>query len=145
MPVIDDYSRFVTTYFMARKSDAAELLLNCIKQNEIHTGNQVKTKQTDNGGEFTSNYLRKSFEEKEIRLQPHAGGQSKNHYGKRRPTNKILAMRNGDRYSHHEPHPIKRDEQKVTLRIVDKNEARPPAPSNIWLPCLCPYTRSEAF
>ena len=69
MPVIDDYSRFVTTYFMARKSDAAELLLNCIKQNEIHTGNQVKTIQTDNGGEFTSNYLRKSFEEKGIRLQ----------------------------------------------------------------------------
>jgi transposase InsO family protein len=69
MPVIDDFSRLVTVYFMARKSNAADLLLKCINEYETQTGNRVKTVQADNGGEFTSIYLKNHLQDKGIRLQ----------------------------------------------------------------------------
>jgi transposase InsO family protein len=69
MPVTDECSRFVTTFYMPKKSDAAELLLKCIDQYENYTGNRVNIVQSDNGGEFTSTFLRKKLAIKGIRLQ----------------------------------------------------------------------------
>jgi transposase InsO family protein len=51
---------------MARKSDA---LLKCIEQYENYTGTKVNIVQSDNGGEFTSNYFRQQLQCKGIRLQ----------------------------------------------------------------------------
>ena len=69
MPIIDEHSRFVTIYFMSSKDMAADLILECISMYENTTGNKPQTIQTDNGGEFTSNYLRNRLKEKGIRLQ----------------------------------------------------------------------------
>jgi hypothetical protein len=52
MPIIDEYSRFVTVYFLSSKAQAAEMLIECIRHYNNFTGNKVATLQTDNGREF---------------------------------------------------------------------------------------------
>ena len=69
MPITDEYSRFVTTYFMAKKDQAADLILECIATYENVNANRVTTIQADNGGEFTSKYLMGKLQEKGIKLQ----------------------------------------------------------------------------
>jgi hypothetical protein len=69
MPIVDDYSRFVTVYFMENKDQAADLLLECIRRYENTLTTRVNIIQTDNGGEFTSNYLRRKLKRKGIKLQ----------------------------------------------------------------------------
>ncbi|KMS94207.1 hypothetical protein BVRB_023730, partial [Beta vulgaris subsp. vulgaris] len=69
MPIVDEYSRFVTMYFLTSKDQAADLLLECITMYENTLGYGVQTIQADNGGEFTSNYLRNKLKEKGIKLQ----------------------------------------------------------------------------
>jgi hypothetical protein len=69
MPIVDDYSRFVTVYFLSSKHQAADLLLECIASYGNITNNRVQTVQTDNGGEFTSSYLRNKLLKRGITLQ----------------------------------------------------------------------------
>ena len=69
MPIVDEFSRFTTTCFLNRKSDAADMLLLIINQYENFTGQRVHTIQADNGGEFMSKYLHQQLENKGIRMQ----------------------------------------------------------------------------
>ena len=69
MPIVDEHSRFVTTCFLNRKSDAADALLKVICEYENFTENRVSKIQADNGGEFTSHYLQQALFNKGIRLQ----------------------------------------------------------------------------
>ena len=68
MPVTDDFSRFTIVYFLKRKSDAIDELLNAIKMVENHTGNKVVSIRADNGGEFVSKLAKQSLRKLGISL-----------------------------------------------------------------------------
>jgi len=69
MPIIDEFSRFVTVYFLTSKDEAVDALLECIQMYKTQRGSYVQTIQADNGGEFTSNYLKNELKKKGITLQ----------------------------------------------------------------------------
>ena len=51
----DDYTRYVTVYFLKNKSEVYEKFQEYISMVENITGLKVKTLRTDNGGEYVSN------------------------------------------------------------------------------------------
>ena len=51
----DDYSRYVTVYFLKNKSEVYEKFQEYVNMMENFTGLKVKTLRTDNGGEYVSN------------------------------------------------------------------------------------------
>lgn len=55
MAVVDDWSRFTTTFFLRHKSEAFEKFREYVAYAQRATGQLIKTLRTDNGGEFTSN------------------------------------------------------------------------------------------
>ena len=61
MPVTDDFSRFTIVFFLRKKSDAVQFLVEAIKRVESHTGNKVVQIRADNGGEFVSNSAKSIF------------------------------------------------------------------------------------
>ena len=69
MPIVDECSRFVTIFFMSQKSQAADLILDCITLYQNLHHNNVKIIQADNGGEFTSAYLKSQLVRRGIKLQ----------------------------------------------------------------------------
>lgn len=52
---IDDFSRFITVYFLKRKSDALKVFKEFKHNAETQTGCVLKTLRTDNGTEYLSN------------------------------------------------------------------------------------------
>ena len=69
MPITDEYSKFVTVYFLPRKEMAPDLILELIKFYEAQINAKVMAIQTDNAAELTSRYLRDQLKSKGIRLQ----------------------------------------------------------------------------
>ncbi|CAB3988289.1 Retrovirus-related Pol poly from transposon TNT 1-94 [Paramuricea clavata] len=51
----DDYTRYVTVYFLKNKSEVYEKFQEYVSMVENFTGLKVKTLRTDNGGEYVSN------------------------------------------------------------------------------------------
>ena len=55
---VDDMSRFTFTHFMQKKGEAEEIIMQTVSHIERKFGTgTVKRIHTDNGGEFTSNWL----------------------------------------------------------------------------------------
>lgn len=50
---IDDFSRFITVYFLKKKSDALNALKDFVTSSEKQTGKKVKCIRSDNGREYT--------------------------------------------------------------------------------------------
>ena len=69
MPITDEYSRFITVYFLETRSQAPSLILQCIDLYKAQYGYSVKIIQTDNAAELTSSYLKKKLLERGIQLQ----------------------------------------------------------------------------
>lgn len=53
----DDYSRYVTTYFIARKDDVCECLKDFIKK-VSNSGIKINVLRTDNGLEFVNRRIK---------------------------------------------------------------------------------------
>lgn len=62
----DDYTRYVTVYFLKRKSEVYEKFQEYVNMVENFTGLKVKMLRTDNGGEYVSNDFSKHCASKGI-------------------------------------------------------------------------------
>ena len=65
----DDYSRYVTAYFIKSKSEVLSKFVECVTMMENETDLQVRAIRTDNGGEYTSQYFKKFCADKGIAHQ----------------------------------------------------------------------------
>lgn len=66
MTIIDDYSRYITIYFLKRKSEAFEVFENFAAIAEKQTGRQIKVVRSDNGKEFVNSKFREYFAKRGI-------------------------------------------------------------------------------
>ena len=57
MPIVDEFSRFSTVYFMDSTDMAADLLLECTTRYETIHGHRAQGLHADPGGQFPVNYL----------------------------------------------------------------------------------------
>lgn len=64
--LIDDYSRFVTVYFLSKKSEAKDKIVEYVTLWENQKGKVVKVIRSDNGGEFVNHQLTKFYKSKGI-------------------------------------------------------------------------------
>ena len=69
MPIVDDYSRTVTIYFMKNKDDAPQAFDNYMAQ-ESASRHPVKSVRFDNGGEFRSTEFVDYLKSKGLLLEP---------------------------------------------------------------------------
>lgn len=63
---IDDFSRYITTYFLKKKSDAYSVLKEFVATSEKQTGKKLKCIRTDNGREYVNAGLDNYFKENGI-------------------------------------------------------------------------------
>lgn len=62
----DDFSRYMTTYFLKKKSDAPKVLKEFVASSEKQTGKKVKCIRSDNGREYVNCELNEFFKSKGI-------------------------------------------------------------------------------
>lgn len=55
--IVDDYTRFTRVFFLRLKSDTPQILINFIKEIELHIKLPVRRIKSDNGIEFTNQLL----------------------------------------------------------------------------------------
>lgn len=67
--IIDDYSHFTQTYLMHQKSEAADNIVKYVKEIERQKGIKIQRIRCDNGGEYTSNYLKHFCANNGIKLE----------------------------------------------------------------------------
>ena len=65
----DDYTRYVTEYFMKSKSEVLSKFVEYVTMMENETHLRVRAIRTDNGGEYTSQYFKKFCADKGIAHQ----------------------------------------------------------------------------
>lgn len=65
----DDYSYFVTAYFIAHKNEVSDRLKNFLKKTENIIGRKIKTLRTDNGLEFVNCHVKEIISEHSIQHQ----------------------------------------------------------------------------
>lgn len=70
---IDDYSRYISTYFLKNKSDAYEAFIHFSGIAETQTGRKIKIVRSDNGKEFVNSKFKQHFAEKGIVHQTTVG------------------------------------------------------------------------
>lgn len=63
---IDDYSRYITTYFLKKKSEAFEAFKTFTAMAEKQSGRKIKTIRSDNGKEYVNTQFKNYFQEKGI-------------------------------------------------------------------------------
>lgn len=63
---IDDFSRYVSTFFLKQKSDALKVFKEYVEMAENQTGSKVKILRSDNGSEYTSHEFQNMLKEKGI-------------------------------------------------------------------------------
>ena len=68
----DDYSGYVTIYFLKNKSEAQQCFKYFAKRVEVMTGNRIDTIRSDNGGEFFTTDFATWLKEKGIRQESSA-------------------------------------------------------------------------
>ena len=66
MTFIDDYSHYISTYFLKNKSDVFEAFTNFAAIAEKQTGRQIKVVRSDNGKEFINSKFKEFFAKKGI-------------------------------------------------------------------------------
>lgn len=69
MTMIDDYSRYTKTYFLKKKSEVAGNIRKFVRETETQFGRKVKKIRSDQGGEYSSNELKKFYENEGIIVQ----------------------------------------------------------------------------
>ena len=57
---IDDFSRYISTYFLKNKSGTLHALKDFVTQSENRTGQKVKKIRSDNGREHWSGFLKEN-------------------------------------------------------------------------------------
>ena len=62
----DDYTRYVTAYFIKSKSEALSKFMEYVTMMENKTDLRVQATRTDNGGEYTSQSFKKFCAGKQI-------------------------------------------------------------------------------
>lgn len=67
--ILDDYSRFLKVYILKNKNEAAQNLINYIKEINTQKGVKVKRIRCDNGGEFSSSYFKSFCIKKGIKIE----------------------------------------------------------------------------
>ena len=65
----DDYTRYVTAYFIKNKSEVLSKFVEYVTKMENEIDLRVRAIRTDNGGEYTSHYFKKSCADKGIAQQ----------------------------------------------------------------------------
>lgn len=65
--ITDDCSRKVKIYFMKKKSETAELIIEFIQEAERETGKMIKIMRSDNGTEFVNETIKGFFKKKGIK------------------------------------------------------------------------------
>ncbi|KAJ0432465.1 putative RNA-directed DNA polymerase, Protochlorophyllide reductase [Helianthus annuus] len=79
LTIVDDYSRAVWTFLISHKNEASDCLINFQKMVKTQFGKLIKRIRCDNGGEFTSNKMKKFYGEEGILLEttcPHTPQQN---------------------------------------------------------------------
>lgn len=66
LTIIDDYSRYISIYFLKNKSEAFEVFENFATIVEKQTGRQIKIVRSDNGKEFVNSKFKEYFAKKGI-------------------------------------------------------------------------------
>lgn len=59
---IDDYSRYITTYFLKKKSEAFEAFKTFTAMAEKQTGRKIKSLRSDNGKEYVNSQFKSYFQ-----------------------------------------------------------------------------------
>ncbi|CAB0015179.1 unnamed protein product, partial [Nesidiocoris tenuis] len=67
--ILDDYSHFAVVKLLKTKEEAADNLINYIRELETQHGTKVKRLRCDRGGEFTSTYLRNFSKKRGIKME----------------------------------------------------------------------------
>lgn len=67
--IIDDFSHFTQTYLLKNKSEAAQNLIDYVNELERERDLRVKRIRCDNGGEYSSNDLKKFCKKKGINIE----------------------------------------------------------------------------
>ena len=65
----DDYTRYVTAYFIKSKSEVLSKFVEYVTMMENETDLQVRAIRTDNGGQYTSQYFKKFCADKGVAHQ----------------------------------------------------------------------------
>lgn len=66
MTFIDDYSRYIFTYFLKQKSEAFDTFLQFIAMAEKQTGKTLKQFRSDNGKEYMNSKFKTYFQNRGI-------------------------------------------------------------------------------
>ena len=72
--IIDDFTRYTWVYFLHRKDETPEILLDHIRQIENRSTHKVKTLRSDNGTEFKNSKMEEFCKYKGIEQQFSAPG-----------------------------------------------------------------------
>ncbi|KAJ9552989.1 hypothetical protein OSB04_017034 [Centaurea solstitialis] len=64
--LVDDFSRYMWSFLLKHKNDAADVIKRFKKSIENRTGKEIKTFHTDRGGEFTSNDFNRFWNEEGV-------------------------------------------------------------------------------
>ncbi|KAJ9542022.1 hypothetical protein OSB04_028528 [Centaurea solstitialis] len=64
--LVDDFSRYMWSFLLKHKNDAADVIKRFKKSIENRTGKEIKTFHTDKGGEFTSNDFNRLWNEEGV-------------------------------------------------------------------------------
>lgn len=63
---IDDYSRYISVYFLKAKSDALVVFKNYVMETERQTGNKLKRLRSDNGTEYVNTNFKRFLQDQGI-------------------------------------------------------------------------------